>query len=59
MSHTFLPIHIKPELIPFLFKKLKYVECDVDGARVKAVKVSTHTAIGKFIRLFGGNAWNN
>ena len=51
MSHTMLPIHIKPHLIPFMFKKLKCVEYFENGVKLKAVKVTTHTAIGKLIRL--------
>jgi len=51
MSHTLLPIHIKPHLVPFMFKKLKCVEYFENGVLHKAVKVTMHTAIGKLIRL--------
>jgi len=51
MSHALVPVHIKPHLVPFLFKEFKAVDCVIDGIAVKAVKVTNHTSLGKFIRL--------
>ena len=51
MPHTLVPVSIKPHLVPFLFKEFKAVDCVVDGREVKAVKVTTYTSLGKFIRL--------
>ncbi len=51
MPQTLIPIHIKPHLVPFLFKKLKCVECNYEGRKVKAAKVTNHTSLGRFTRL--------
>ena len=51
MSSTVIPVHIKSHLIPFLVKKLKYVDCEYEGAKVKGVKITTHSNIGKYIHL--------
>jgi len=51
MSHTLVPVHIKPHLVPFLFKEFKAVDCLLDGKTVKAAKVTNFTTLGKFIRL--------
>ncbi len=51
MSQTLIPIHIKPHLIPFLFKKLKCVDCEYEGKRVKAAKVTNSTSLGRFVRI--------
>lgn len=51
MSHTLVPVHIKPHLVPFLFKEFKAVDCNVDGKTIKAVKVTTFTHLGRIIRM--------
>lgn len=51
MPQTLIPVHIKPHLVPFLFKKLKCVECTYEGRPVKAAKVNNKTSFGRFVRL--------
>jgi len=51
MSQTLIPVHIKPHLIPFLFKKLKCVDCTYEGRAVKAARVTNKTSLGRWIRI--------
>jgi|SRR5690554_6748966 len=51
MPQTLIPIHIKPHLIPFLFKKLKCEQVMYEGSLVKAAKVDNRTNFGRIVRL--------
>lgn len=51
MSHTIIPVNIKPHLVPFLFKNLECVSWNYNGKDVKAAKVTNSTHLGRFIRL--------
>jgi len=51
MPQTLIPVHIKPHLVPFLFKKLKCVECTYEGRAVKAAKVGNNNTLGRIVRL--------
>lgn len=51
MPQTLIPVHLKPHLVPFLFKKLKCVDTVYEGREVKAAKVNNKTSFGRFVRL--------
>lgn len=46
-----IPAHIKPYLVPFLYKEFKGVEATYFGKQVKAVKISSKSNLGKIINL--------
>lgn len=50
MPHL-LPVTIKPHLIPFLYKEFKGVEATYYNQKVKAVKISSKSNLGKIINL--------
>jgi len=51
MSHTLIPVNIRPHLVAFLFQEFQGVEAQYYNKRVKAVKISTRNTLGKTIRL--------
>lgn len=51
MKQSIIPVNIKPHLVPFLFQKLKCVDYVFEGRKIKAAKVTNHTALGRFVRL--------
>lgn len=51
MPHTFVPVHIRPHLISFLFREFKPEEATVYGKRETVAKVSTLSPLGKILRL--------
>lgn len=51
MQHTLLPIHIKPHLVPFFFRKFQFAEYIHEGRKINAAKITNHSSLGRFIRL--------
>jgi hypothetical protein len=52
MPHTFVPVHIRPHLVSFLFREFKPEKCTIEGAEITVAKLSTKSPVGKTIRLY-------
>ena len=49
--HSIIPVYIKPHLVPFLFKELKFEVVLYEGKKIKAARVDNYTHFGRIIRL--------
>lgn len=52
MARALVPVYIKPHLIPFLYQHFKSDDkACINGKKVKAVLINSHTSFGATIRL--------
>jgi len=49
---SIVPVHIRPHLIPFFFKEFDGKDANYLGQKVKAIRVSTSSSLGRMMRLF-------
>lgn len=50
MSHSLVPVYIKPHLVPFVFKYFPYEKEKVNGLEVTVARLRMNTAFGKIFR---------
>lgn len=51
MSHSIIPVYIRPHLVPFLFKELKCENVIYKGKEIKAARADNFTHLGRYVRL--------
>ena len=49
---SIVPVNIRPHLVPFFFKEFEGKDADYLGKKVKAIRVSTSSSLGRMMRLF-------